>query len=55
MVEVIGDIVRPSEFVLNTDIVTPPSITGQMVMSGADLLWFDGTSVQTISGSNTGD
>jgi len=53
--EVIGDIVRPSEFVLNTNTTTAPSITGQMVMSGATLLWFDGSSVQTLSGSNTGD
>ena len=55
MVEVIGDIVRPSEFVLNEETGTVPAIKGQMMVSGATLIWFDGTSVQTISGSNTGD
>lgn len=57
MVELVGDICRPSDFILPNNDVSAilPSIRGQMVMSGADLLWFDGSSVQTLSGSNTGD
>ncbi len=57
MVELIGDPCQPSDFRLPDNDVSGilPSVRGQMVMSGADLLWFDGSSVQTLSGSNTGD
>lgn len=32
-----------------------PTITGQIVVSGATLLWYDGSAVREISGDNTGD
>ena len=50
-----NDVLFPTSFVLPTEKGTPPTITGQMMMSGATIIWFDGSSVQTISGSNTGD
>ena len=53
MSELVGDICRPSELILPTG--TQPTISGQILISGATLLWYDGSGVQTLSGSNTGD
>ena len=55
MGELIGDVCVPSCFILPTQFGTAPSETGQMMISGATIIWYDGSSVQTISGSNTGD
>ena len=54
MVEVVGDVVMPSNFILQAT-TDAPTIQGQMAISGTSIVWYDGSSVQTLSGSNTGD
>ena len=54
MVEVTGDVVRPSDFILNAT-TEAPTIAGQMTLSGTSIMWFDGSSLQSLSGSNGGD
>jgi len=53
MTEVIGDVVQPSDLIIPNNSVSgiQPSITGQILMSGANLVFYDGSSVKIITAS----
>ena len=53
--ELIGETCAPNTFILPVNTTNPPSIAGQIYISGDTIIWFDGTSVQHLSGSNTGN
>jgi len=49
MVEVIGDVVRPSELILPRSTNNPPTLSGALYMSGAKLAFFDGTNEALVT------
>ena len=49
MVEIIGDIVMPSEFIVPTDVKTATSKTGLLFISGAKLYFDTGTAIEIIT------
>ena len=55
MVELIGDNCMPRTLVIPVDSVNPPTIKGQITLSGSAIQWYDGGAIRTLSGSNTGD
>ena len=53
-----NDILFPKSLVLpnvKTSGGELPSMSGQIMISGATILFYDGAAVQILSGSNTGD
>jgi len=55
MTDPTNDVLFPTSLVFPTQQGVNPLIAGQIMLSGATLIWFDGSSVQVLSGSNTGD
>lgn len=51
MTELIGDICKPSDLTIPNNAVSgmQPSVTGQIVMSGANLVFYDGSAVKIIT------
>lgn len=51
-----GEVVKPRVLILPVnDGSHTPTVRGEIHLSGANILWYDGSSSQTLSGSNTGD
>lgn len=53
--ELIGELCNPNCLIIPVNSTVSPTLTGQIYLSGTSIVWFDGSSVQTLSGSNTGD
>ena len=54
--ELIGEVCAPSEFIAPVKGGTYTSATpGEIWLSGNELWWYDGSSLQQLSGTNTGD
>ncbi len=51
-----GEVLQPLALILPVnETAYLPTVAGEIFLSGGVLYWYDGSSVQTLAGSNSGD